>query len=187
LFYPIVAQGKLGLRYQAFSRMISSEMTTQVQDSQASEMLIVFQVGELRLGIDVRHVREVTRAIPLSAPLMNSGGVAGMVTLRGEAAAVIDMNALIGAPCDVRDRRARMIAVRHDEATVCLLVDRIEGLRDVNKGDLEPPPPVIADLEVWWLDHVLRCDQGDLVGVVNLNRILSKASLAGTGGETIGV
>ncbi len=162
-------------------------MTTQVQDQQASEMLIVFRVGELRLGIDVRHVCEVARAIPLSAPLPGASGVAGMITLRGEAAAVVDVNALIGAPCDQRDGRARMIAVRHDEATVCILVDQIEGLRDVNSADLEPPPPVIADLDVWWLDHVLRCDRGELVGVVNLDRILSEASLAGTGGEAIGV
>lgn len=162
-------------------------MTTQVQDQQASEMLIVFQVAELRLGIDVRHVCEVARAIPLSAPLPGSGGVAGMITLRGEAAAVIDVNALIGAPRSQRDQRARMIAVRHDEATICLLVDQIEGLCDVNKADLEPPPPVIADLDVWWLDHVLRCDRGDLVGVVNVDRLLSEASLAGTGREAIGV
>lgn len=175
------------VRCYSFSRVNASEMTAQVQEKQASDMLIVFRVGELRLGIDVRQVREVARAIPLAAPLPNSTGVAGMVTLRGEAAAVIDVNALIGAPCDQRDRRARMIAIGHDGATVCLLVDQIEGLRDVNDTDLEPPPQVIADLDVWWLDFVLRCEQGDLVGVVNLDRILSKASLAGTGGEAIGV
>ena len=158
-----------------------------MRGQRVSEMLTVFRVGELRLGIDVRHVREVARAIPLSAPLPSSAGVAGMITLRGEAAAVIDMNALIGAPYDQRDGRARMIAVRHDGATVCLLVDQVEGLRDANNAHLEPPPPVISDLDVWWLDNVLRCDGGDLVGVVNLDRILSKASLSGAVGEAISV
>jgi len=139
----------------------------------------------LRLGIDIRRVREVARAIPLSAPLPSAGGVAGMITLRGEAVAVIDLNTLLGAPCGHRDRRARMIAVRHDGAVVCLLVDQIEGLREVHDADLEPPPRVIADVDVWWLDHVMRCDAGDLVGIVNVDRILSKASLARAGGEAV--
>jgi chemotaxis signal transduction protein len=110
-----------------------------------------------------------------------------MVTLRGKAAAVVDLNILLGAPGEQRDRRARMIAVRNGGATVCLLVDQIEGLRDVNDADLEPPPGIFADVDVWWLDHVMRCDTADLVGVVNLDRMLSKASLAGTEGISVGV
>ncbi len=143
------------------------------------EMLIVFGVGELRLGIDVRKVREVTRAIPLSVPLPNAGGVAGMITLRGESTAVVNLSVVLGLPCEQRDRTARMIAVRHSGAAVCLLVDQIDGLHDVTDADLETPPPVVADVDIRWLDYVTRSATGDLIGVVNVDHMLSQVSLVG--------
>ncbi len=161
---------------------VEREISGVANDRRAPEMLIVFRVGELRLGIDVRQVREVARAISLSVPLPNAGGVAGMITLRGESAAVIDFNVVLGVPCERRDREARMIAVHHNGATVCLLVDKIDGLHDVTDADLEPPPPVVADVDIRWLDYVTRSATGKLIGVVNVERILSQVSLADRGG-----
>ena len=163
------------------------EMNTPVPDRRIPEMLILFQMGPLRLGIDVRQVREVVRAIPLSAPFPNAGGVAGMITLRGESVAVVDLNAVLGARCEQRGRRARMIAVRHHGSTVCLLVDQIGGLHHVADADLEPPPPVVADMDIRWLDYVTRSATGGLIGVVNVDRILSLACLANTEMETTSV
>ncbi len=163
------------------------ETKGEADDRQAPEMLIVFRVGELCLGIDVRHVREVARAIPLSALLPNAGGVAGMISLRGESTAVVDLSTLLGVSCEQRDRRARMIAVHHNCATVCLLVDQIDGLRDVTGADLESPPPVVADVNIRWLDYVTRSTTGELIGVVNVDRMLSQVSLAGVEVETASV
>ncbi len=160
------------------------EIDGEAGDRQAPEMLIVFRVGELRLGIDVRQVREVARAIPLSSPLPNAGGVVGMITLRGESTAVVDLGVVLGLPCEQRDRRARMTAVHHNGATVCLLVDQIGGLHDVTDADLKPPPPIIADVDIRWLDHVTYSATGELIGVVNVDRIMSLVSLAGMEVET---
>ncbi len=163
------------------------ETNGEADDRRVPEMLIVFRVGELRLGIDVRHVREVTRAIPLSAPLPNAGALAWMITLRGESTAVVDLNAVLGVSCEQRDRRARMIAVYHNESTVCLLVDQIDGLHDVTDAGLEPPPPVVADVDIRWLDYVTCSATGELIGVVNVGCILSQVSLAGVEVETASV
>ena len=150
-------------------------------------MLVVLQVGPLRLGIDSRRVREVTRAVPLSAPLPGAGAVVGMVTLRGRAAAVIDLGEALGVVRGDRDRRGRMIAVEHDGATACLLVDRIDGLLDVADADLQRPPAAVAAVDVRWLDCVARAANGELIGVVNVDRVLSGASLKKTEAEPVHV
>lgn len=155
-------------------------MVVQSHEQRTPEMLVVFRVCELRLGIDVRHVREVVRAVPLSVPLPNAGCVVGLITLRGQSTAVVDLNRALGAGCSPRDRRARMIAVPHGGTTVCLLVDQVEGLQDVTDTDPEPPPPVIADVDVRWLDHVTRSAAGELIGVINVDRILSQTPLSAT-------
>ncbi len=166
---------------------VEREMSSIANDRRAPEMLIVFRVGELRLGIDVRQVREVARAISLSVPLPNAGAVAGMITLRGESTAVIDLNVVLGFACELHDRKARMIAVHHNGATVCLLVDQIDGLHDVTDADLEPPPTIVADVDIQWLDYVTRSATGELIGVVNVERILSHVSLAKVEVETASV
>jgi len=163
------------------------EMNGATDERRAPEMLIVFRTGELRLGIDVRDVREVARAIPLSAPLPNADRVAGLITLRGESTAVVDLNAVLEVPCEQRDRQGRMIVVHHNGTAVCLLVDQIDGLHDVTDADLEPPPPVVADVDIRWLDYVTRSTTGGLIGVVNVERMLSQVSLAGMEVETASV
>ena len=72
-----------------------------------------------------------------------------------------------------------MIAVRHGDTSVCLLVDQVDGLHDVTSTDLEPPPPIIAGLDARWLDYVARSTTGQLVGVLNVDRVLSRVALAG--------
>jgi len=162
------------------SRVVEGpESNTQTQDRPTPETLIVFRVGLLWLGIDVRHVREVARAVAPSVPLPDTAGVAGVIVLRGESTAVVDVRRVLGLACEAPDRRARMIAVRHNEATVCLLVDQIEGLRDVSDAHLEAPPSIMVDVDAQWLEYVMRFGNGRLVGVINVERILSKASLEG--------
>jgi purine-binding chemotaxis protein CheW len=150
-------------------------------------MLVLFSVGPLRLGVDVRRVREVARAIPISAPLPEAGGVVGMITLRGESTAVVDLGVVLGLHGDSSERQQRMIAVEHNGASVCLLVDRIEGLLTVDPKDLEEPPAAITDVDVRWLDYMTRSSDGALIGVLNLDRVLSRSCLKQERAETASV
>ncbi|MCP4592018.1 MAG: purine-binding chemotaxis protein CheW [bacterium] len=151
------------------------------------DMLIVFRVGELRLGIDARQAREIVRAVPLSAPLPKHMGVSGMITLRGAPTAVVDLNILLGVPCDSRGQRARMIAVRHQGKTVCLLVDQVEGLHDTKEAGLEAPPPIVGEVHARWLEQVTRGTDGGLIGVIDVNRVLAQVSLGEGEVDTVGV
>ena len=151
---------------------------------QVPKTLLVFRAGELCLAVDVRHVREVVRAVPVTAPLANGCGTLGMIILRGESTAVIDLTALLGLPDGQPNRRARMIAVRHGGTTVCLLVDQVDGLCDVAEDDLVPPPPIIAGASADWLDYVTHRPTGELVGVINVEGALSRASLTGVEAST---
>lgn len=141
------------------------------------ELLIVFRVGDMRLAIDVQGVSEVTRAIPVSVPLPKLGGIVCMITLRGESATVIDLAVVLGVPRGARDRRARLIAIRRRQSTVCLWVDQVDGLHEVRDGDLEPPPPMIAEIDVGWLDYITRSASGEMIGVINVDHVLSQPSI----------
>ncbi len=144
------------------------------------KQLVLFRVGGLRLGIDTQLVREVTRAIPVSVPLPNAGYITGLITLRGDSTAVIDLGRVLGVPREQEDRQAKMIAVSWNDTTICLLVDRVDGLHDLKDADLEPPPAVVTDMDIRWLDHITRSQSGELIGVIDLDRILSRVSIPKT-------
>ncbi|MFQ5428720.1 MAG: chemotaxis protein CheW [Phycisphaerae bacterium] len=155
----------------------------QAHDPCAPQMLVVFRAGDLRLGIDARQVREVTRAIPLSVPLPNARWLAGMITLRGQSTAVVDLNAVLGVPGNERDRQARMISIHRDGDPVCLLVDRVDGLLEVVDAELEPAPEIVADVNIRWIDRLARPETGELIVVINVSRILSQVSLESSEAE----
>jgi len=168
------------VRPESEEQECTSSVASDQQD--APSVLIVFRAGEMHLAIDVRRVREVARAIPLSVPLSHAGAVAGMITLRGESTAVVDVDVLLGVSCMSSDGRARMIAVHHEGTVVCLRVDQISCLHEVVEAELDPPPAIFADVSVHWLDYVTRTTGGELIGVVNVGRLLSQVSLAGIEG-----
>lgn len=147
------------------------------QQPRRLDTLLVFYVGEVRLGIDVRVVHEVTRPVPLSVPLSSAAGIIGMMTLRGAPVAVIDLGVVIGVADQPSDQRARYIAVDHRGSTLCLLVDRVEGLLDVTEASLEPPPSILQGTADSWIKGVTRSSQGDLVGVIDLDTLLSRLAV----------
>jgi purine-binding chemotaxis protein CheW len=140
------------------------------------EELILFWLGGLRFGIDIRKMREVARELPSQIPLVGTGCVIGMITLRGVSTAVVDLAVLLGTARVERTGRKKMLAVEHNGVVVCFLVDQIDGLHDVASGELEPPPPILSDVDVSWLDYVTRTTTGELVCVIDVDRILSQVA-----------
>jgi len=71
-----------------------------------------------------------------------------------------------------------MIAVKHNGATVCLIVDQVDGLHHVCGGKLEQPPPIFGNGHVSWLNYVTWTTDGEMVGVIDVDQILSPVTLA---------
>ena len=115
----------------------------------------------------------MTRGLPVQVPLEAAGGVVGMTTLRGDSAVVVDLARVMQVASSVRPDNGRLLAVRHADNMVCLLVDHVDGLLDIPCDELQPPPALISDMETPWLEAVTRTPAGDLLGVVALSRILS--------------
>jgi purine-binding chemotaxis protein CheW len=143
--------------------------------SNVPESLVVFSVGSLRLGVDVRCVSEVTRMIRVSMPLPGNNGVIGMTTLRGESTIVIDVGRTIGLEPTDTGRSTRLIAVHNRDAHACLQVDHVFGLEDINADAVEPASSVLWEGDIQWTNQVVRAANGDLIGILDLHELVSKA------------
>jgi purine-binding chemotaxis protein CheW len=121
-----------------------------------------FYVGDLLLGIDIRHVREINHLrshtrVPQAAP-----EVLGVVNLRGEVVTVLDLGRLLNHASGQTTRRR--IVVAHDgRECVGLLVDSVADILTIRRDAVEARPENISLADARFIQGVHLMKQGLLV------------------------
>ncbi|MDB4970546.1 MAG: purine-binding chemotaxis protein CheW [Myxococcales bacterium] len=118
----------------------------------------------------IAAVKETIPERPLTRLGLVPPFVAGLINLRGEVVAVLDVGAMLGLGRDDRRKsrnivilRANLLVGARDPRNAAnrpgagLLVDGLSGVRDVADGDLKPPPPTLAAEPASYLDGVIAC------------------------------
>ena len=97
-------------------------------------------VGDLFFGIEVAQVQEVTRGGRLTRMPLAASRVCGLLNLRGQIVAVIDLRQWL----HLSERPAGEVPVhvilQTDDGCVSLLVDRVGDVLEVDERDFEWPP-----------------------------------------------
>ena len=98
------------------------------------------RVGELICGVDALVVQEVLRhqemtRVPLAPPEVN-----GLINLRGQVVAAIDLRRRLGLPPRDADRESMNLVVWTEDGAVSLLVDDIGDVVRVDEDRLEATP-----------------------------------------------
>ena len=102
--------------------------------------VMVFRLGLDRYAIETKEVVEALRLerctpVPGSPPLF-----AGVITLRGELRAVLDLEHLLAPSNSRNDETGFVLMLRRSGKEIGLKVDHIEELREIRQEDLAPPP-----------------------------------------------
>ena len=152
--------------------------------------LVTSLVGEHRLAIDVRYVREIIRRPRITPVPCGPANVAGLINLRGRVLTVFEMAKCLGA-LESEDAPEQVIIIlrasgeikgvsSHGEtgATPCqfdqsgLLVDSIGDITEVDESNYAPPP---ANLPLGKLPFVpaLAEFEGKLFGVLSIEDLFA--------------
>ncbi len=108
-------------------------------------VLIVFQAGKERFGLDAADVVEMAPpAAPRTLPHAPSY-VAGLLNYRGETVPVIDVSALLtGVPAPLL-MSTRLILTRYRGRLLGLLVERAVETTACDTADIQPMPVAVED------------------------------------------
>jgi len=109
----------------------------------ARSQLFTFLVGELLLGVEVEHVQEVLRDLPITTVPLAHPAITGLVNLGGQVATVIDLRRRLGMPARASECGSIHIGVRSEEETVSLLVDEVCDVVEVGGEAFERPPDTV--------------------------------------------
>lgn len=108
-------------------------------------MLSTFRVGEHLFGVGVDVVQEVAKLNDLTPVPKASPNVAGLVNLRGQVLAVVDVRERLGYPrCAPGEEGAVHIVLRPSIGSVSLRVDAVEGFSEVGEDQFAERPETLV-------------------------------------------
>ncbi len=137
--------------------------------TRATRKLLCFAAGGQTFGLPIDAVKETIEARPLTRVFLVPAFIAGLVNLRGDVVAVIDLLALLGLPpthpASARNiviLRASLLGARKkggdraadNRAGAGILVDALDGVRDIPAGEIKPVPATLAAEPASFLDGV---------------------------------
>ncbi len=99
--------------------------------------LCTVYVESLFCGIDVRKVQEALPAQPLTAVPLASRFVRGLINLRGQIVAAIDLRQCLQLPPN--PNASIPLILRDGDEMMALLVDRVGEVLAVDEASFEPP------------------------------------------------
>jgi purine-binding chemotaxis protein CheW len=122
-----------------------------------------FYVGDLLLGIDIRHVREINHLRTFTRVPQAGPAVLGVVNLRGEVVTVLDLRRLLDHSPGEANRRRRIVVVNDGRESVGLLVDSVADILSIERDKLEARPENISVADARFIQGVHLMKQGLLV------------------------
>ena len=115
--------------------------------------LVVFTIGEEEFGVDISQVREIVRLVAITYLPKAPGFIEGVVNLRGQVLAVIDLAKRLGISSKARGETTRIIVVEVADNTVGMTVDSVSEVLRLGSEFVEEVPALI-DTEV--PEHFIR-------------------------------
>lgn len=130
-----------------------------------------FYMKDLFFGIEVQQVQEVIRSQEMTCVPLAPDVLRGLINLRGQIVAAIDMRSRLGLPVRPPEEDPMNMIVRSDDGAVSLLVDEIGDVLHVHADSYEPVPETMAPNLRQLVDGVYKLD-GRLLLVLNTERTL---------------
>ncbi len=141
-------------------------------DAERLEVLAFSLAGET-YGVETCHVREVCQLKDLTAVPCTPPFVAGVMNLRGQILAIVDLREFFELPARGLTELNRVIVLRGGDNELGLLADSIDGVRSVTASDLQEGLPTLTGIR----ERFLKGITGQMLAVLDGGRLLADAGL----------
>jgi purine-binding chemotaxis protein CheW len=139
---------------------------------------ICFWLSGQQLGVPIEHVKETIVLRPITRVFLTPRWVAGLINLRGDVVAVLDLAGMLGLPSAGFTDETRIVITRQGGKTAGLIVDRLAEARSFEPDRLEAPPATLGDDAAEIIRGVATQEDGEPLVVLDLERLLHSERLA---------
>ena len=142
--------------------------------SKASELqLVVFKIGEEEFGVEINQVREIVRLVPITPVPRAPAFVEGVVNLRGQILAIVELSKKLSLQANPRSEKTRIVVVEVGENTVGMIVDEVTEVLRLPGENIDRTPELTgSDVQHTYLKGVGKLE-GRLLILIDLAAIFS--------------
>ena len=146
------------------------------------KQLISFTVGEEEYGLELLRVKEVIRMRQITWLPRAPHCVKGIINLRGEVIAIIDLRDRLGLSSIEQTATTRVIVVEVEGRSVGVVVDSASQVVRVPANQFDPAPPVMGKAAGEFIIGVGKIGE-KLIILIDVDRILSVEELSQIAGS----
>jgi purine-binding chemotaxis protein CheW len=139
-----------------------------MSQAETRSKLVCFHLHGQEYAADIANVVETLVVRPVTRVFLTPAWLAGIMNLRGDVVAVLDLACLLGMPPTVLTEESRIVLTRHQGRRAGLLVDGLAELRSLDLTRIEPPPATLAPEVAAFLRGIVTVDGGEVVRLLDL-------------------
>ncbi|MBO4318900.1 MAG: chemotaxis protein CheW [Treponema sp.] len=153
-------------------------------EENTSFQLVTFQLGDELYGVDIMDVKEIVK-VQSVRPIPNAPYyVEGIINLRGEIIPIINLHKrfhlqkLVVEDSDdiYEDDEGGFIILDIEGNKIGIIIDRINRVVPVEKGDIKPPPQMLSGIGTEYIDGVIQQEVSYLI-ILNTRKMFSAREL----------
>lgn len=143
------------------------------QSELKERQLVVFRIGVEEFGVEINQVKEIVRLVPITPIPRAPDFIEGVVNLRGQILAVIDLAKRLELKPSPRSERTRIIVAELGENTIGMIVDEVSEVLRIAEKSIDPTPEMITtELQYEYIKGVGKIDDRLLI-LIDLAKVLS--------------
>jgi purine-binding chemotaxis protein CheW len=139
--------------------------------------LVCFVLDGQEYGLAIDSVKETLTMRPLTNVFLTPAWLAGIINLRGDVVAVIDLAHFLGLSPAKKDDTSRIVIARHETLVAGLLADSLTALRTISRDDLKPPPATLAPKTAALLAGIAAVEGGAALRVLSIEHLLESEEM----------
>ena len=106
--------------------------------------VIVFSLGEERYGVEISQVKEIILPTQITRIPNVPDFVEGVLNLRGQIAAIINLRKRLGKEPKKNDENTRIIVIEYGNSTIGMMVDSVSEVKYLSSKNIEEIPRFLA-------------------------------------------
>lgn len=142
-----------------------------------SQQFCTFFLDGHVFGTPVPKVQEVIQYQAMTGVPLSPEVVSGLINLRGQIVAAIDLRRRLGLPCRPEGQMPMNVVVRTSDGAVSLLVDEIGDVIEVEDETLESPPETLRGFAREVVRGVYKLS-GRLLLALDIDRVVDLSDLS---------
>jgi len=133
--------------------------------------LVCFLLQGQEYAADIAAIKETMLVRPLTRVFLTPPWLAGIINLRGDVVAVLDLAQLLGLSPTVITDESRFVIALHDGKVAGVVVDEMAELRTLDLSQLQPPPPTLSSQGAALLRGVATVQGGAALRVLDMKSL----------------